>query len=305
MSDTTFQMETDLPWAKPQWNKTNYDLDALTYTTYSLEYNTTGSYDRDFDLKSSLETFCNNVIYGGSLSGCSSLGAGQHEFFYLHCIYSGLAHRSDSKTMETVLAFADYCQAISGSSGLSQNLCNNFTGRSFPHYSGVSCTTLCQSGTMQPSGTCVCAAGFRGSQCDTTCPSTVHGVCNGNGLCDPANGQCTCNDRAVSGSDCVTCKTGWSGVDCRFSTMSQRHNGSYYMCAGYEGGQFITLDGLVYSAPKAGEFKMLIVSGLELYIRQVTREGAWRKGVRAALKTKGKPNRRNIRDPKDKNRKTK
>lgn len=240
------------PWRKPEWK---YSDVVLQMSFYDREQ---AFPFKNKTLQLEAELFCNRTLLMGPLySNCDSLGPGVSTFYFRSCLQRIASFESLYMSMEVIVAYADYCQAVNNLTDWpAKPLCNEFPGRNFPIWFGERCDRKCVFGKKLDSETCVCYHGYWGTECENPCPGGAVTPCNNNGVCDRDTGRCECNANYKGTLDCAKCSSGWTGSDCSLALVSL--NWLHLSIAiSSTGGHYVTFDGYSFTLVVVGEYYLI------------------------------------------------
>ena len=240
------------PWKEPEWRYSDVILQMPFYNrsqTFPFENKT---------FQQEAERFCNRTLLMGPLNiKCNSLGPGVTTFYFRSCLRRISTFESPYMSMEVILAYADYCQAISNLTVWpAKPLCNEFPGRNFPIWFGEACDRKCVFGKKIDSETCVCYHGYWGPECANPCPGGAARPCNNNGVCNNVTGKCECHANYNGTLDCSRCSSGWTGSDCSLALVSlSKLQVSIAILS--TGGHYVTFDGYSFTLVAVGEYYLI------------------------------------------------
>lgn len=204
--------------------------------------------------------WCRALFYSGPLDKhCKHLGA-IVEFYYLTCVQSIASTRQFTSTVSVVAQFSDYCQTLlSLSIWPAQKLCNHFDNTKFPKWIGDRCDIPCLFGNRDPENInkCQCYHGYWGVDCSEICPGGYTNPCNGNGVCDPSNGICSCDVNWKGDVACSICSTDWFGESCEFAATKYAIFKTFAIASIKSQGYFTTFVGISFHLPRLGEFYLI------------------------------------------------
>ena len=250
------------PWKEPEWR---YSDVVLQMPFYDREQ-TFPFKNKTFQVVA--ELFCNRTLLMGALySKCSSLGPGVATFYFRSCLRRIASFNSLYMSMEVIIAYADYCQAINNLTVWpAKPLCNEFPSRDFPIWFGKDCDRKCVFGKKIDSETCICYRGYWGPECASPCPGGAERPCNNNGVCDSVTGNCECHANYNGTVDCGRCSSGWTGSDCSLAlvTLSKLH---VSIAISSIGGHYVTFDGYSFTLVAVGEYYLINVPSLSFQVQ--------------------------------------
>ena len=253
------------PWRFPKWRLSNLRLQEPFYLTKpSFPF-------RDKDLEISAKKFCDGIFRSKQFNtDCRDLGQGVFDFYFRSCMRRVSQTESLYKSLDVIVAFADYCQSVYNLARWpAQFLCNEFPGENFPEWFGLKCNKRCMFGVKIANDFCFCQQGYWGDECSQVCPGGVSKPCNNHGTCDRKTGKCQCNTNWNGKNDCSQCASGWTGSDCSVAVASLPHRRiAFASCT--QGADYTTFDGCSFSFVSVGMF-YLIKSPLNftVQVRQV------------------------------------
>ena len=254
------------PWRKPKWRYSDVTLQMPFYkspTSFSF---------KNKIFQEQAEHFCNRTLLMGVLNTkCNNLGPGVAIFYFRSCLRHILTYESLYMSLEVMISYADYCQAINNLTVWpGKTLCNEYPGRDFPIWFGKACDRKCVFGTKKDSETCLCHYGYWGPECDSPCPGGAASPCGNNGVCDSITGKCNCRANYNGTVDCSKCSLGWTGIDCSLAFVSlKKLHFSIAICS--IGGHYITFDGYSFTLVAVGEYYVINVphKSFQVHVRQV------------------------------------
>lgn len=224
----------------PLFNKPTWEFSDLPIPNKKLNEEFTVDISSNLTLA---EEFCTSVILSGPLyNNCVSLGPAAAGFYFRVCVSEVTLTNNISMALEAVIAFADYCEDVLDLNYWpARELCDLFSGISFPNWIGPKCNHSCvfgSPGMKNGSLVCVCEHGYWGATCDGLCPGGIWNVCSKNGICNTLNGTCTCDPRwrgettnvgnhTTLKIPCSVCTSGWYNKNCSISIEKEFSNSSY------------------------------------------------------------------------------
>ena len=250
------------PWRKPEWKYSDVVLQLPFYDR-----------EQDFPfanktLQNEAEIFCNKTLLMGPLySDCHSMGPGVSMFYFRSCLRRIASFGSLYISMEVIIAYADYCQAINNLTVWpAKPLCNEFLGRDFPIWFGERCDMKCVFGKKLDSETCVCDRGYWGSDCANRCPGGSARPCHNNGVCNSVTGECECKANYNGALDCGKCSFGWTGSDCSLALVSLNWS-QLSIAISSTGGHYVTFDGYSFTLVAVGEYYLINVPHVSFQVQ--------------------------------------
>ena len=263
--DKVTGMELELPfkpWRKPEWK---YSDVVLQMPFYDREQ---AFPFKNKTLQFEAEHFCNRKLLMGPLySNCNSLGPGIFTFYFRSCLHRISSFDSLYMSMEVIIEYADYCQAVNNLTVWpAKPLCNEFPGRDFPIWFGKRCDRKCVFGKKLDEETCACYHGYWGSDCANPCPGGAATPCNNNGVCDSVTGRCECNANHNGALDCGKCSLGWTGSDCSLALVSLNWLHLSFAISS-TGGHYVTFDGYSFTLVAVGEYFLINVPHVSFQVQ--------------------------------------
>lgn len=213
-------------------------------------------------LQDSAVEWCSELFYRGPLENyCKNLGA-VVEFYYLTCIETIAKTTLLQSTLTVVVQFSDYCQkTLSLSNWPARELCNKFRDIKFPYWIGEKCDVPCVFGYKDPKNKnkCLCYHGFWGRDCTKVCPGGNVQPCNRHGVCNPRDGQCTCDINWRGNVACSACSPDWFSKErqCQYAATKHLIYKSYSVASIKGQGYFTTFLGISFYLPSYGEFYLI------------------------------------------------
>lgn len=250
------------PWKEPEWRYSDVILQMPFYDReQAFPFK-----NKTFQVEA--ELFCNRTLLMGPLySNCNSLGPGVATFYFRSCLRRIATFESLFMSMEVIIAYADYCQAINNLTVWpAQPLCNEFPGRDFPLWFGQDCDRKCVFGKKINSETCICYHGYWGPECASPCPGGAARPCNNNGVCDRVTGKCECHANYNGTLDCGSCSSGWTGSDCSLALVSLSTL-QISIAISSTGGHYITFDGYSFTLVAVGEYYLINVPHVSFQVQ--------------------------------------
>lgn len=120
-----------------------------------------------------IETLCSGFILSGVMSSTCGTVSTLAKFYYTACYNDVfmLTNHQFNNSMDSVLAFSAICETDAGLTvSPARSLCNDFSARHFPLWTGIDCTMRCVFGKLDSLKTsCICDTGFWGEHCDQVC----------------------------------------------------------------------------------------------------------------------------------------
>ncbi len=243
-------------WSPAIWVLSDVDI-ALNLSNVDQPFETHFTNQSLHDLAL---TWCNNLFYRGHLDNyCKRLGA-IVEFYYLTCIQTIARTTELTSTLSVVVQFSDYCQkSLSLSNWPARELCNHFGDTKFPYWIGERCDVPCLFGHRDPKNInkCQCYLGYWGSDCSELCPGGNINPCHGHGVCNPANGVCTCDVNWKGDDMCSTCSSDWFGKLCQYAATKHLVFKTFSIASIKGQGYFTTFLGISFYLPSFGEFYLI------------------------------------------------
>ena len=250
------------PWKEPEWKYSDVVLQMPFYE----QQQAFPFANKTFRVEA--ELFCNRTLLNGPLhSTCDSLGLGVAIFYFRFCLQRIASFNSLYMSLEVIIAYADYCQAVNNLTlWPAMPLCNEFPGRDFPIWFGKDCDRKCIFGKKIDFETCICHHGYWGSECANPCPGGAATPCNKNGVCDSATGKCECHANYNGTEDCSACSSGWTGADCSLALVmvSKLH---VSIAVSSTGGHYVTFDGYSFTLVAVGEYYLLFDPSLSFQVQ--------------------------------------
>ena len=239
------------PWRSPEWYLSDLKLQGPFYKK-SPSY----TFGRK-DLETKANTFCDDVLQSGQFkTGCQNLGPGVFEFYFRSCLQRISVTGSLYKSLDVIIAYADYCQVVNKlPTWPAKLLCNDFPGEGFPDWFGPECNKKCIFGAKIPSDSCVCQRGYWGEDCSKVCPGGVSSPCNDHGTCDHVTGMCECHAN-WRGNDCNQCSPNWTGSDCSVAMIFLPYR-EVSVAVSFQGANYVTFDGCSFSFVAVGMFHVI------------------------------------------------
>ena len=250
------------PWKEPEWRYSDVVLQMPFYE----QQQAFPFANKTFQVEA--ELFCNRTLLNGPLySNCDSLGLGVAIFYFRSCLQRIASFNSLYVSLEVIIAYADYCQAVNNLTlWPAKPLCNEFPGRDFPIWFGKDCDRKCIFGKKIDFETCICHHGYWGSECASPCPGGAATPCNNNGMCDSATGKCECHANYNGTEDCSACSSGWTGADCSLALVIVRKV-HVSIAVSSTGGHYVTFDGYSFTLVAVGEYYLLFDPSLSFQVQ--------------------------------------
>lgn len=250
------------PWKEPEWRYS----DAVLQMPFFDREQTFPFKNKTFQMEA--ELFCNRTLLMGPLqSKCQTLGPGVASFYFRSCLQRIASFGSLYMSLEVIIAYADYCQAVNNLTiWPAIPLCNEFPGRDFPVWFGKDCDRKCVFGNKINSETCICYHGYWGRECANPCPGGAARPCNNNGVCDGVTGKCECYFNYNGTVDCGRCSFGWTGSDCSLALVTLRKL-HVSIAISSIGGHYVTFDGYSFTLVAVGEYYLLNVPRLSFQVQ--------------------------------------
>lgn len=188
-------------------------------------------------------------------------------FYFRFCLRRIASFGSLYMSMEVIIAYADYCQAINNLTVWpAKPLCNEFLGRDFPIWFGERCDMKCVFGKKLDSESCVCDHGYWGSECANPCPGGAATPCNNNGVCNSVTGECECTANYNGTLDCGKCSSGWTGSDCSLALVSLNWL-QLSIAISSTGGHYVTFDGYSFTLVAVGEYYLINIPHMSFQVQ--------------------------------------
>lgn len=260
------------PWKQPIW----VFSDAPVKRQYApsdvpLEVNFT---NKEAEVKTAVH--CRMLVYDTDLfSSCKRLGA-ELQMFYMACIQIVAESGKLDSSLDTVITFADHCQAeLNLTYWPARRLCNKTPNNQglFPDWISENCETKCLFGAADPKhrSSCNCLSGFWGETCNQVCPGGIIRPCSTHGQCNKRSGMCSCDVNWNGNENCSVCSNGWYGDRCQYVLASFVPQNPLVAVGSVFGQVFFhRFDGISFSLEQHGEFYIVSskVDNFAVQIRQ-------------------------------------
>ncbi|KAI8479536.1 hypothetical protein Bbelb_427260 [Branchiostoma belcheri] len=258
---------TSQPWRAPVWVFSALHISSTDVNLYYKVHFSSTTFQHQ------VQEFCQSLFLDSDMSrSCAGLGVANTERYYLSCIYDIVRFNNFNRALYTVVAYADYCEAVLQlPSWPAQHLCHMFPEMQFPHWTGTQCNVPCVGGytSSEEPDQCVCYHGYWGPGCSHLCPGGVSLPCGGEGTCDVETGHCTCPANFDDSSNCINCVANWEGSQCQIANPVAAHSTPPFICSVFSYSHYVTFDGTAYNLPTAGEYVFLQSPDFSVYTRQV------------------------------------
>ena len=253
----------DEPWNTPVWYYSDLPIPykPITYPKGNNGIN-----------KQTANTTCANLFRRGPLKkSCNVLDPLTMQTYFDMCVRAVVDSGRNSRAIESVLLFSDYCMKTLGLDHWpARPLCNDFHGEVFPNWIGKNCDIRCIFGQRDCNNTehCKCNTGYWGLECNETCPGGAKNPCNKHGTCDPITGRCVCDLTWQGNENCSTCSLGWTGGDCSVAISNVKiSSGGVHLSGVFGLSHFVALDGSSYHLNVIGEYYLFYSVHVHFFIQ--------------------------------------
>ena len=217
------------PWVQPSWIPSD-----LEYIRYYFPGMTEVFYSNSVD-KINGRTLCSKISTSTETltQSCTHVSVATQSMFYLACEHAYSAIKSTA-AYNILITYAQLCDQALDQNIAVTNVCNQLSST---EKHNTICNTTCLYGDIQLDGTCTCATGYFGNNCENACPGSSLAPCNNHGICT-STGVCECKSNWLGSNSCSSCTSGLFGEDCNILSGSELKDSSNKNLAHITGGGY-------------------------------------------------------------------